>query len=319
MRRAAVWVLHVGSCMDASLPEPLRLKEVPVILNGGSGDGHGDEEAKRLEEAFRKAGLEPRLWPFGPGEEVREVARRALEARPPVLVAAGGDGTLSAVADVLRGTDTALGVIPVGTMNHFAKDLGIPLDAGEAAQVIGTGRCIRVDVGEVNGRAFINNASLGIYADMVRKRERQQRRLRRSKRSAMLWAALEVLGRSRRLDLRLEVDGRVQECRAPFVFVGNNDYAMEGFVIGTRSRLDGGLLNVYTTRRCGALGLIGLALHALFGRLRQADDFMQWSVPHLRVESPRRRLLVATDGELNSMETPLEFRIRPRSLRVIVP
>src|ERR1041385_7680888 len=211
MRRAAVWVLHIGSCMDASLPEPLRLKEVPVVLNGGSGDGHGrerakrleeafreagleprlwpfgpgeevgegarrglggwgdghgGERAKRLEEAFREAGLEPRLWPFGPGEEVREVARRALEARPPVLVAAGGDGTLSAVADVLRGTDTALGVIPVGTMNHFAKDLGIPLDAGEAAQVIGTGRCIRVDVGEVNGRAFINNASLGIYADM---------------------------------------------------------------------------------------------------------------------------------------------------------
>src|ERR1051325_343249 len=291
MRRAAVWVLHIGSCMDASLPEPLRLKEVPVVLNGGSGDGHGGERAKRLEEAFREAGVAPRLWPFGPG----------------------GDGTVSAVADVLRGTDTALGVIPVGTMNHFAKDLGIPLDAGEAAQVIGTGRCIRVDVGEVNGRTFINNASLGIYADMVRKRERQQRRLRRSKRSAMLWAALEVLGRSRLLDLRLEVDGRAQECRAPFVFMGNNDYAMEGFVIGTRSRLDGGLLNVYTTRRCGALGLIGLALHALFGRLRQADDFMQWSVPHLRVESPRRRLLVATDGELNSMETPLEFRIRPRT------
>jgi len=305
--------------MDASLPEPLRLKEVPVILNGGSGNGHGSEEARRLEEAFSQAGLEARLWRFGPGDEVRQVVRRALEARPPVLAAAGGDGTLSAVADVLRGTETALGVIPAGTMNHFAKDLGIPLDRGEAARVIGAGRCIRVDLGEVNGRAFINNASLGLYADMVRKRERQQRRLRRSKRSAMLWAALEVLGRSRLLDLGLEVDGRVQECRAPFVFVGNNDYAMEGFVIGTRSRLDGGLLNVYTTRRCGTLGLIGLALHALLGRLRQADDFMQWSVPHLRVESPRRRLLVATDGELNSMETPLEFRIRPRSLKVIVP
>lgn len=314
--------------MDASLPQPLASKEaeplalkkeVPVILNGSSGNGHGIEEARRLQEAFSEAGLEARLWRFGPGEDVRKIARRALEARPPVLAAAGGDGTLSAVADVLRGTDTALGVIPAGTMNHFAKDLGIPLDPVEAARVIGAGRCIRVDVGEVNGRAFINNASLGLYADMVRKRERQQRRLRRSKRSAMLWAALEVLGRSRLLDLRLEVDGRAQECRAPFVFVGNNDYAMEGFVIGTRARLDGGLLNVYTTRRCGTLGLIGLAFHALFGRLRQADDFMEWSAPHLRVESSRRRLLVATDGELDSMDTPLEFRIRPRALRVIVP
>src|ERR1044071_1875072 len=193
MRRAAVWVLHIGSCMDASPPGPLPRKETPFIVNGGWGDGQGDEEAKRLEEAFREAGLEPRLWPFGPGEEGREVVRRgaggraagavggggggggvgrrALGARPPVLVAAGGDGTLSAVADVVRGTETALGVIPAGTMNHFAKDLGIPLDPGEAGQVIGTGRCIRVDVGEVNGRAFINNASLGIYADLVRKRE----------------------------------------------------------------------------------------------------------------------------------------------------
>src|ERR1043166_45611 len=158
MRRAAVWVLHIGSCMDASLPEPLRLKEVPVVLNGGSGDGHGGERAKRLEEAFREAGLEPRLWPFGPGEEVREVARRAVGRRPRVLVAAGGDGTLSAVADVLRGTDTALGVIPVGTMNHFAKDLGIPLDACEAAQVISTGRCIRVDVGEEISRRSVRRS-----------------------------------------------------------------------------------------------------------------------------------------------------------------
>src|ERR1043166_8992347 len=124
MRRAAVWVLHIGSCMDASLPEPLRLKEVPVVLNGGSGDGHGRERAKRLKEAFREAGLEPRLWPFGPGGEVREVARGALGARPPVLVAAGGHGTLSAVADVLRGTDTALGVIPVGAMNHAERRIG---------------------------------------------------------------------------------------------------------------------------------------------------------------------------------------------------
>src|ERR1051325_5294938 len=109
MRRAAVWVLHIGSCMDASLPEPLRLKEVPVVLNGGSGDGHGGERAKRLEEAFREAGLEPRLWPFGPGEEAREVARRALEARPPVLVAAGGGGAPRAGAGVVRGTETARG------------------------------------------------------------------------------------------------------------------------------------------------------------------------------------------------------------------
>src|ERR1044071_2360756 len=321
MRRAAVWVLHIGACMDASLPGPLRLKEVPVVLNGGSGDGHGRERAKRLEEAFREAGVEPRLRPFRPGGGGREVAGRGRGAGGAAAGPGGGGRGRDAKRGGGRAARNRYGARrdPGRNDESLRQGPGDSPGRGRGSASDWHGRCIRVDVGEVNGRAFINNASLGIYADMVRKRERQQRRLRRSQGSAVLGGALEVLGRSRLLDLRLEVDGRVQECRAPFVFVGNNDYAMEGFVIGTRSRLDGGLLNVYTTRRCGALGLIGLALHALFGRLRQADDFMQWSVPHLRVESPRRRLLVATDGELNSMETPLEFRIRPRSLRVIVP
>ena len=305
-------------CLHALAHTLVASNEVPVILNRHAGGGRS-ADAEALGAAFRDAGLETRVNTFARGEEIRKLARRALRERPPVLVAAGGDGTVSAVADVVRGSGTALGVIPVGTLNHFARDLGIPLDPAEAARVIAAGRRVGVDVGEVNGRAFINNASLGLYADLVRKRKRQQRHLRRSKRMAMLWAALEVLDRSRLLDLRLELEHQVQECRAPFVFVGNNNYVLEGFDIGKRERLDAGLLNVYTTRRSSAAGLLGLALRALFGGLRQADDFTESAVRSLRVESRHRRLLVATDGELHAMDTPLEFRIRPRALEVIVP
>ena len=235
-------------------------------------------------------------------------------------MAAGGDGTVSAVADVVRGSGTALGVIPVGTLNHFARDLGIPLDPAEAVRVIAAGRRVGVDVGEVNGRAFINNASLGLYPNIVRERTRQQRRFGRSKGTAMLWATLEALHHSRLLDVWLELEGRVQAFRTPFVFIGNNDYSLAGFNIGTRARLEGGILNVYATRRTSAAGLFGLALRALFGRLRQADDFMHTSVRALRVASRRRkRLLVATDGELHAFDTPLEFRIQPRALQVLVP
>jgi len=303
--------------LHALAQTPVASTEIPVILNGRAGGGSANAEALRA--ALADAGLEARINTFARGEEIRKLARRALKERPAVLVAAGGDGTVSAVADVVRGTGTALGVIPAGTLNHFAKDLGIPLDPAAAARVIAAGRRVGVDVGEVNGRGFINNASLGLYADLVRKRQRQQRHLRRSKRTAMLWAALEVLGRSRLLDLRLELEDRVQACRSPFVFVGNNDYVLEGFEIGKRERLDAGMLNVYTTRRTSAAGFFGLALRALVGRLRQADDFVEAAVRTLRVESRRRRLLVATDGELHAFDTPLEFRIRPRSLQVIVP
>ena len=263
--------------------------------------------------------MEIDVAPLDHRHDVRAAAREALQAKPAVLVAAGGDGTISAVADVLRGTGTALGVMPLGTLNHFARDLGIALDPAQAARTIAAGRRVAVDVGEVNGRGFINNASLGLYPGMVRERERQQRRLRRSKRHAMLWATLAVLNRPPLLELRLELDDEVHDCRAPFVFVGNNDYRMEGFDIGTRERLDGGCLNVYTTRGCSAGSLVMLALRALLGRLRQAEDFVESKASALRVTSRKPRLLVATDGEVAAMDTPLEFRIRRRALEVIVP
>jgi diacylglycerol kinase family enzyme len=290
-----------------------------VFLNAKAGGEHAREDAERLRQAFAGTGVEADVRLLAQGDDLRGAARGALKARPPVLVAAGGDGTVSTLADVLRGTETALGVLPVGTLNHFAKDLGIPLEPGEAARAIVQGRRVRVDVGEVNGVAFINNASLGIYPKIVQERTQQQRRFGHSKRTAMLWAMLAVLHRPSLMSLRLELEDQVQDCRAPFVFVGNNDYRMEGFHIGTRERLDRGSLNVYTTRRCSAGGLVGLALRAFFGRLRQADDFMESSVRSLRVDSRRRKLLVATDGEVRVMDTPLEFRIRPRALQVMVP
>jgi diacylglycerol kinase family enzyme len=311
--------LRVCLCLEVRPPKAVTSRRVPILLNCRSGCGASNAEADRLRQAFDGTGLDVDVALLRQGDDVRDAARKALQAQPAVLVAAGGDGTLSAVADVLRGTGTALGVMPFGTLNHFAKDLGIPLDPLEAARTIAAGRRTAVDLGEVNGRAFINNASLGLYPGMVRERERQQRRLRRSKRHAMMWATLAVLNRPPLLDLRLELDGDVHDCRAPFVFIGNNDYLMEGFNIGTRARLDGGCLNVYTTRACSAGGLIMLLLHALFGRLRQAEDFVESRASSLRVTSRKRRLLVATDGEVSTMDTPLEFRIRRRALEVIVP
>lgn len=207
---------------------------VPVILNCRAGAGHSTPEVDKLRQAFEQAGLEARVVMCGQGEGLQDSVRKALAARPEVLAAAGGDGTISAVAALVRGTGTALGVMPFGTLNHFAKDLGIPLEPVEAARVIAGGRRKAVDLGEVNGRIFINNASLGLYPGMVRERERQQRRLRRSKRHAMMWATLAVLNRPPLLDLRLELDDKVQDCRAPFVFVGNNAYQMEGFDIARR-------------------------------------------------------------------------------------
>src|SRR5687767_14944460 len=211
---------------------------IPVILNGLSGNGESSAQPESLERSFRQAGVAARIIVLRPGEDLREVARRALRDRPPVMVAGGGDGTLNGVAEVLCGTETALGVLPTGTLNHFARDLRIPAGIDEAVRIIAAGRRSRIDVGDVNGRCFLNNSSLGLYPNVVRERTRQQRRFGRSKRAAMVWATLAALRRSRLLDLRLQLEDGERSYRAPFVFVGNNQYHMEGFDIGTRERLD---------------------------------------------------------------------------------
>lgn len=174
-------------------------------------------------------------------------------------------------------------------------------------------------MGQVNERIFINNSSIGIYPDIVRDRTRQQRRLGRGKRWAMAWAILTTLRRSPFLRVRLRVDGEERNYRAPFVFIGNNVYNMEGFDIGTRERLDRGHLSIYVTQHGGRLGLVALGFRALFGRLRQARDFEAMAAQQVDVETRHRVLPVATDGEVTSMKTPLHYRSLPGALRVIVP
>lgn len=298
---------------------PVALQEIPVILNGLAGCANALAAREQLKDAFRDAGIEARVWMPHAGEDIRNLARRALREHPPILAAAGGDGTLSAIADVVRATPSALGILPLGTFNHFARDLGVPLELAEAVKVIAIGRRAAIDLGEVNGRCFLNNCSLGLYPDVVRSRTRQQQRLRRSKRAAMLWATLAMLGRTPLLELKLELEACLEECRAPFIFVSNNPYLIEGFDIGVRERLDSARLGVYFARRSSGAGLIGLALRALFGRLRYAKDFSALRVKSLTVHGRRARLRVALDGELGVLGGPLRFRVLPRALEVIRP
>lgn len=294
------------------------MDRIPVILNTTAGRGSSQEKIDELARLFSEHGLEVDIHAATDGAEIIHLARDAIKKRPAFVVAAGGDGTVSAVASCLKGEKIPLAVLPMGTLNHFARDLGIPLEVPGAVEAIAKGRPVGIDLGEVNDRPFINNASLGLYPDIVRDRKRQQRRLGRGKYWAMLWATLAVLRRSPFLKVSMEINGEPTRCRSPFVFVGNNDYVMQGFSIGTRSSLRDGRLSVYTTQRRTRAGLVRLAFRALFGRLRQADDFAITHASHLRIDTRRRYMLVATDGEVTAMQTPLEFRVLPGALSVIL-
>jgi diacylglycerol kinase family enzyme len=289
---------------------------LPVIVNEAAGAGRSWD----LLSMFSDAGVPARLVPVRPGGDLSTVAADLVREGPSVIVAGGGDGTISAVASALAGTGIALGVLPLGTLNHFAKDLCIPLDTVGAVHTIAAGHTLDVDVGVVNGRTFINNSSLGLYPHIVRDRDTQRRRLGRSKWYAFAWATLTALRRSRLLNVRISLDEGERHCSARFIFIGNNAYTMEGFNVGERERLDAGHLSIYLSSRRSRWHLVALALRALIGRLHQTEDFVAMSARTLTIETRvRRRLHVATDGEVTRMDMPLEYSIRPRALRVIVP
>jgi diacylglycerol kinase family enzyme len=298
---------------------------VPVIVNAGAGLGYCGEFSQRLLAGFAAHGYLADITLAQSGEQMIAAAKAALASGARLVVAGGGDGTINAVASVLAGTDTAYGVLPLGTLNHFAKDLNIPLDLDQAIATIATGGHVRVDVGEVNGRIFLNNSSLGLYPDIVRDREKQQSRLGRGKWLAFTWAALAALRRYPFLNVRLSVNGEEHARRTPFVFIGNNEYRMQGFNIGARERIDSGMLSLYVAQRPSRLGLVRLAWHALTGTLAQQRDFDVLLATELEIGTRKglkhgnARIHVATDGEVTVMQAPLSYRMRAGALIVVVP
>jgi diacylglycerol kinase family enzyme len=290
---------------------------IVVFVNAASGAPGKQAVADDLAAEFARHGAAAEVLLVKPGCDLCDEVRRAVSRGATVAVAAGGDGTVNAVASVVAGTETALGVLPLGTLNHFAKDVGIPLTLAEAVETIARGDVRRVDVGEVNGRLFVNNSSVGIYPTMVRKREAQQR-LGKSKWSAFVHAMLAVVGRYPLFRIGLLVDGKAITRKTSLVFIGNNKYELHGLQIGKRSKLDGGKLVVYLPH-AGRWKLMWFALRALFGKLREAKDFEIFHVEQLSIVVKRKAISVATDGEVTVMEIPLEYRIRPGGLAVVAP
>lgn len=289
---------------------------ISVIINGRSGKAAKPETGDEIRSLFARAAADVRL------ERVQnplDIAARARQAalRGDLLVAAGGDGTVGTVAGVAVETGATLGVLPMGTLNHFAKDAGIPQDLGQAVDAIAAGHRRQVDVGDVNGRIFINNSSVGIYPRMVWEREAEQRRGRRKLTAAAI-ATARTWGRYRMVVARVALNGSETVVRTPFVFVGNNEYKAEGFELGGRTTLDGGRLSVFFAPECGRFEILALPVRALVKRLKNGAPFAAYSATTLTVDVPQHRVSVALDGEVAMMRSPLVYRIRPRALSIAV-
>ena len=291
------------------------MKTAILINRGGGSVG----ERKLIERALKSAGIDGRLRLLD-GCDLREAAEKAVGGGAKLVIAGGGDGTISCIAGALAGKKAKLGILPLGTLNHFARDLGIPLELDAAAKLIAGGKARSVDVAEINGRTFINNSAIGLYPLMVLDRESQQRRLGRSKRLAMIVASARALFRFHHRRLTLTVnDERTGRIDTPLLFVGNNDYRIDIGAPGTRERLDDGELCVFVLRKKSPAGLVMASIRALLNRSRPDDMVRLDGVKTLKVASSRRTLTISLDGETVAMKAPLEYKVRPKALKVIAP
>ena len=207
-------------------------------------------------------------------------------------------------------------VLPAGTLNHFARDLGVPLDPAEAALLVRDGVQRKVDVAEVNGRVFVNNSSIGAYPLAVTLRERLQDEGAGGKWSAMARAALRTFRRFPTLRVHIDGDDGELDLETPFVFVGNNVYRAEARSALARARLDGGRLGVLTAETTTRRQALRIAVLAALGRF-DASGIWRGEPAELTVDTAAASLLVSLDGEVVRLETPLRYRSRPGALVVI--
>ncbi|WP_088285100.1 diacylglycerol kinase family protein [Ideonella sp. A 288] len=298
-----------------------------VVFNVGAGQGQADEVRATLQAGCAGAGCMLQLLEVRDPQQLGTIARQAVAQAQQcggIVVAAGGDGTINAVAQASLGSGCAFGVLPQGTFNYFSRTHGIPSDTAEALQVLLAGHSQPAQVGLVGERVFLVNASLGLYPQLLEEREEWKRQFGRSRLVAFGAGLATLLRGHRSLRLRVESRGQERELRTPTLFVGNN--ALQLQQLGLPEAVDAGCLAAIALRPVGLFKMLGLLWRGAFGRLGQADELIHVATRQLTVRPSRRlgtlgssRIKVATDGEVTWMRLPLCFRVAPQTLDLLRP
>lgn len=286
---------------------------LPVVINvsGGTARSLGPKLEAQVRDAFAAAGLAIDLY-LVPGDAIAETLRGISAA---VVTVGGGDGTLGGAAGILHEQGKTLAILPLGTRNHLAKQLGIPADLPEAAKTIAAGATTRIDLGCAGDRIFVNNLSIGIYTRLVRAREA----IGGPKWLATFPASWHALKKMRSQRFSLTIDGQTRSIKSPLLFIGNNKYSIERASLGQRESISEGQLSLMAVDALGPLALVRFGLRALVGKLDKQNDFAELAnASEVTIES-RHRQDVAFDGELEKMQFPLVCKVLPAALKVIAP
>lgn len=287
-----------------------------MFFNPSSGVKTSQAELSALEQAANDAGLE--VVHVTRNLDCASLIRDRMREGMRLFVAAGGDGTINSVIQPLVHTDAILGVIPVGTYNHFAKDLGIPLSWREALEIVVSGATTPIDTARINERFFVNNISMGLYPELVARREEKGRDYPRWK--ARLYAAFGTLQKFPHVAVTLDSEHHQEVIRTHVLMISNNSYDLSRLGIeAPRLALEEGRLSVYWLAHMPRLALTRFVAHYLAGRVREAPGFRSFRTSRIKVDSSKQHLRIGIDGEVVTMATPLVITIAPQSLSVRVP
>lgn len=296
----------------------MQAREIAVIANAGSGRNAREKEAVDRAMAVFGQGAEIVFW-NPETDEIAALIDRLMGQGRSIIVAAGGDGTIMAVASAMAGKDARMAVLPLGTFNFFARGLGLPQEPEDAARAILAGAPRRLSLGAVNGQVFLNNASLGIYPSILKERETVYERWGRYRVFAHWSVVKTFLKFQRPMRLVLTVDGLRREIRTPLVFVARSAYQLERYGLEGGEAIHDDRFAMFVARRSGRAGLFRLAWRLVTRRLELGRDVELIDAEEIVVEMRQTNPLVAFDGEKARMRAPLRFEILKDSLTVIVP
>jgi len=317
--------LPMPDVLTLQAPDVDRAATLLFVINAASGQHAADATRELIESTLRTNGRSGELL-FARPRDLAEVARQAARTactRRSAVVAVGGDGTINTVAQAAYAQGCAMGVLPQGTFNYFARTHGIPSDPAQALQTLLDCEPVAVQVGLINERVFLVNASLGLYPELLQDREAWKARFGRSRVVAFAAALATLLGRRRQLRLRIDSGAAVRDVTTPTLFVGNNRLQLEQVGLAQAGALDQGCLAAVMLRPIGSLAMLWLLLRGSFGTLGEADSVQSLQFQRMRVTPRlpwlRRRVKVAFDGEVSVMRAPIEFQVAPKPLYLIKP
>ncbi|MET0986588.1 MAG: diacylglycerol kinase family protein [Steroidobacteraceae bacterium] len=317
-----------GSRAAQPAPPERITRDMPlfIVMNARSGALDFEESRRSIAQVFERAGQPHEFLLIHHPKEIVSVVERAAElgkTRNGAVIASGGDGTINALAQRVLPTLRPFGILPKGTFNYFARVHGIPLDLAEAAKVLLEGRITPVQVGAVNDRIFLVNASLGLHPQMLQDREEYTKRYGRRRFIALLAGLRTVFRERNQLNLHIEHDQNVENVRTPSLFISNNSLQLEQVGLPEAEAVERWRLAAILMKPVGSMALLKLALQGALGRLGEADNVRSFELKRMTV-APRsafrsQRMQVATDGERLSLRAPLQFSLTPQPLMLIKP